>query len=403
MRYRVSVSEALQLVLADVSGVSAEHVPLPQALGRTLRTAICSADDLPPFDNSAMDGFAVRSADCATLPVMLRIADTVTAGRMPGVPVTEGACAAIMTGAPLPAGADTVVPVEWTELVEPGLVRIRRAPAKGVYVRRAGQEARRGDTMLEAGLVISPQILGMAAGAGMHEVAVSRIPKVGVISTGDEVYAGRGPLPEGKIRDINGIALAALVTAAGGEPVGPRYARDDAGSVARIIELLLAQSNLLLISGGVSVGQHDLVRTVLKDMGLDMLLWRVRQRPGGPLAFGRLGGRAVFGLPGNPVSSAVCFDQYVRPFLAAMLRRMQVHRPRLWATLSAPTPKKKGLHVFARGIYRSNAQGQLVVRDTGPQASSRYSSMTRANCIIHLEEEVEAAPAGMRVAIEPLL
>ena len=401
MRYRISVSEAQQLVLSHATPVEVVRLPHPRSLGRTLRAPVYAADDLPAFDNSAMDGFAVRWKDCQALPVTLRVAETITAGQLPSKALQENACAAILTGAPMPTGADTVVPIEWTEEAAPSQVRIGRAPAQGTYVRRTGQDASKGDRVCEAGVVITPPVLGMIAAAGVDEVMVSSLPRIAVVTTGDEIHTTPGRLPRGKIRDISGVALAAQATAAGATPIGPFHARDHVSSIQQAIEAALEKSDLLLVAGGVSVGERDLVKAVLDDMGLTMQFWRVRQRPGGPLAFGLLGGRAVFGLPGNPVSSAVCFDQYVRPFVAAMLGRNQLRRPRLRAVLSKDTPKKSGLHFFSRGVYCSGADGRLMVRDTGPQASNLYSSLVRANCIIHLEEEVTAARAGATVEIEP--
>jgi len=402
MRHRITVREALRLVLCEAASVGFESISLSNSLGRTLREEARATEDIPPFDNSGMDGYAVRQADCQHLPALLQITETITAGHLAKTPVVPGTCAAIMTGSPMPDGADTVVPVEWTVRVDPTRVRIERAPSHGTYVRLAGKDVRRGSTVVQTGTVVTPAVLGMLAGAGIHEVMVSCMPRTAVISTGDELYTGAGPLPGGQIRDINGPALSAQVRAAGGIPVGPFYARDNLSSVRQTIQVALEQSDLLLISGGVSVGQHDLVKTVLDGMGLKMLFWRVRQRPGGPLAFGTLEGRAVFGLPGNPVSSSVCFDQYARPFIAAQLGRRQVLRERLSAVLSAQTPKKAGLHFFTRGIYGAGPDGVLTVCDTGGQASNRYTSLAHANCLIHLEEDVVSTQAGDLVSIEPL-
>ena len=399
LQTRISVAEARQLVLDDVEPLACEQVPRPRALGRTLRMPVCAAEDLPPFDNAAMDGFAVR---CADLPARLPVVETIFAGQWPHKVVEVNTCSAIMTGAPMPPGADAVVPVEWTTRIAPDLVQIARVPEHGMYVRHSGQDARKGAVLVSSGVVVTAFGVGMIASAGVQEVVVSQRPRVAVISTGDEVFAGRGPLPEGKIRDINGAALTAQVTDAGGVAIGPFYARDNEYSVVQTITKALEASDVLLVAGGVSVGEHDLVKDALDTLGIEMCFWRVRQRPGGPLAFGRLQGRAVFGLPGNPVSAAVCFEQYVRPLLATMLGNRQIHRPRLSAILSAPTPKKKGLHFFTRGIYRYGADGRLMVRDTGPQASNLYSSLAQANCFIHLEESVASAPAGMCVFIEPL-
>ena len=401
MRHRIAVDEAIDLVLTEAKPVECESVSLVESLGRTLGESVCAGDDIPPFDNSAMDGYAVRHADCQNIPALLGIGDVITAGQLALTDVESGSCASIMTGAPMPIGADTVIPVEWTTRVTPQQVRIDRAPPQGTYVRRAGADVRSGQVVVERGIVITPPVLGMLSGVGAHEVVVSRRPRVAVISTGDEVFRGAGPLPRGKIRDINGPALAAQVVEAGGEPIGPMHTRDSLAEVRKVVQSALGKSDILLISGGVSVGQHDYVKMVLDSMGFEMLFWRVRQRPGGPLAFGMLGGCAVFGLPGNPVSSSVCFDQYARPYIAALLGRQQVRRARYRATLEVPTPKKSGLHYFVRGIYGAGQDGLLTVQDTGGQASNRYTSMALANCLIHLEEDVSSTHAGDQVTIEP--
>ena len=401
MKYQISVRAAKQMVLSQASPGSTIRVPCLKALNRTLRSAVRAADDVPPFDNSAMDGFAVRVADCASVPVALDMREVITAGQWPSQSLQQGQCAAIMTGAPVPYGTDAIVPVEWTRSAGQGQVWIDRVPSPGAYIRRAGQDVKKGECVAEPGVEITSSVLGMIAAAGTYEVTVSRRPRVAVVTTGDELHAVPGLLPDGKIRDINGPVLSALLTESGACPLGPFHARDDFSSLTQVIEAALHGSDVLLVAGGVSVGQHDLVKRVLEEIGLVMLFWRVRQRPGGPLAFGLLGERAVFGLPGNPVSSAVCFEQYVRPYVAALLGRKRVRRTRMHAILETPAPKKKGMHFFVRGVVRSTADGRLMARVTGPQASNLFTSLVRANCIIHLDEAMGSAPAGTVVELEP--
>ena len=401
MKKGVSVREATRLVMAQAALVATEIIPLSKALGRTARTAVCVPSALPPFASSAMDGFAVRWDDCQVLPATLPVAGTIPAGAVPTLTIESGTCAAIMTGAVMPEGADTVIPVEWTTRLETRTVRIERAVRAGMYVRPAGQDAEKGEAVVEAGTVLTPGRIGMAAAAGAEELCVARRPTVGLVITGDELSREPGPLPLGKIRDINGPGLSAQVHEAGATVSGVHYAADNPGQTEAALEGALKVCDVLCVSGGVSMGEHDVVKDVLHRMGLAMLFWRVRQRPGGPLAFGVLDGRPVFGLPGNPVSAAVCFDQYVRPLIASMLGRPSATRPRLRAVLRAPTPKKPGLHFYTRGIYAQGKGGGLEVRDTGPQGSNLYSSMARANCFIHLPEEMDAAPVGTRVSIEP--
>ena len=395
----ISVEEARRIELAAVGEQPVERVPLDAALGHTMTRAIESRDTIPPFDNSAMDGYAVRAADVQDVPVTLPVAGEVLAGTVPEHPLSPGTCVQIMTGAPAPEGADAVVPVEWTEPAEDGAVRIERAPDAGQYVRPAGQDVQSGERMFDTGQVVTPPVIGMLATLGHAEVAVRVSPRVAVVSTGDELVEIDQALGPGQIRNSNGYALAAQVRTAGAEPMPPLLARDDETDIRRVIEEALS-ADMLLFSGGVSVGEYDLVKQVLDAMGMEMHFWKVRQRPGKPLAFGTLQGTPVFGLPGNPVSSAMCFDQHVRPALATMLGRQPVLRARHPAVLDAPSPKVEELHHFARGTATFGDDGRLHVRDTGPQASNLYSSVVRANCIIHLPEGLAEAPAGTEVEIE---
>jgi molybdopterin molybdotransferase len=346
-----------------------------------------------------MDGYAVRTDDLGDLPATLRIASEIPAGVMPDRPVEAGACAQIMTGAPVPEGADAIAPVEWTERIGEEEVRIERAPEPGQYVRPAGKDVAEGEVVAEAGQVITPPVMGMLAKVGVAEVPVRVPPTVAVIATGDElVDIDETPGP-GQIRNSNAPALAAQVRAAGGVCYAQLRARDNKEDIRRVIEEALA-ADVLVFSGGVSVGEYDLVKDVLDEMGMTLAFWKVRQRPGKPLAFGMLRGTPVFGLPGNPVSSAMCFEQHVRPALAKMLGRRELMRPRHPAVLAAETTKVEGLHFFARGIASFGEDGRLQVRDTGPQASNLYSSVVKANCIVHLPEDLAEAPAGTPVEIE---
>lgn len=401
MRTLISFEEAQAAVLEAVPTLAVEQVSLAEALGRTLAAPVISREEIPPFPNASMDGFAVRSADLAHLPCTLRIIEEIPAGRLPEKTVVPQTCSRIMTGAPFPAGADAVAPVEWTEAVSAEVVRILRVAAPGLNVRPAGQDVRVGEVVLASGTVVTPPVVGMLATLGYARVEVRHAPRVAVVATGDElvdVSATPGP---GQLRNANGPALAAQAHQAGGLALPPLLARDDRASLEAALTRAL-EAEVLVFSGGVSMGTHDLVRTVLEDRGLRWRFWQVRQRPGKPLAFGMLDGKPVFGLPGNPVSSAVCFEQYVRPALAVMLGRHPVLPQRYPARLSAATPKVRGLHYFTRGVARVEADGSWWVQDTGPQASNLYSSMVRANCLVHLPEDLEDPPAGAQVLLERL-
>ena len=395
----IPVEKARSICLDSVSLQPATSVAFDEALDLTLAEAIRSNDDIPPFANSAMDGYAVRSEDFSEIPARIRVMGEVPAGSSSAWVVAPGTCVKIMTGAPFPVGADAVAPVEWTKMDDPVHVLIDRRPTPGQHVRQAGKDVKKGDLVVEAGERITPPVIGMLATLGYHEVSVRKPPTVAVIATGDELVEPGEPLSAGKIRNSSGSALRAQVSKAGGLPLAPLLARDNKPSIRQIVEKAL-EADMLVFAGGVSVGDYDLVKQVLDEMGMEMHFWKVKQRPGKPLAFGVLQGKPVFGLPGNPVSSAMCFEQYVRPTLAKMLGRREVIKPLYPAVLAEDTVKVKGLHFFARGIAAFDEKGILRVTDTGPQASNLYSSVVRANCIFHLPETLEAATAGTRVMLE---
>lgn len=399
MKSFIAVEEARSIVLHHVHALPAEDVAITRSVRRTLRQQVRSQDNIPPFTNSAMDGYAVRAGDVQFVPASLEIIEDIPAGAVAKMSIRPGACARIMTGAPVPDGAEAIVPVEWTSEAPQEHVLVNRAPRIGAHIRLEAEDMAAGDLVFEAGQVITPPMVGMMASLGVATVQVSRRPTVAVVTTGDELVPVTEPLAPGKIRDSNGPALAAQAVSAGGHVLGPLHAGDDLESIRAAVRTALA-ADVVLFSGGVSVGRYDYVRQVLDEMGIDLLFWKVRQRPGKPLAFGQIEGRTVFGLPGNPVSSAICFEQYVRPALAKMLGRTTVMPALVSAVLEEPTPKKAGLHYFSRGIATYDPAGCLQVRDTGPQASNLYSSMVQANCLIHLDEGMEHPAAGTPVMIE---
>ena len=397
MKTFISVEEARQIVLDAARLQPVESIHFAESLGRTLAEPLVSRDMIPPFDNSAMDGFAVRTEDFADGRARLEVIGEVAAGQTPDIAVRPGTCVRIMTGAPVPDGADAVAPVEWTE-TQGDFVSIQRAPAPGQHIRLAGEDIQPGDTLVKKGSAVTPFVIGMAATLGYGRLAVRVPPVVAVVATGDELVDADVELGPGQIRDSNGPALAAQVVSAGGTVRGPFRARDHEADARAVLERAL-DSDVLLVSGGVSMGEYDIVRDVLDDLGVAWDFWKVRQRPGKPLAFGTRGETLVFGLPGNPVSSAVCFEQYVRPALAALLGR-STERRHVAAVLAEPIRKAAGLHHFVRGVFEHDAEGRLLVRPTGGQGSNLYSSMLRADGFIHLPEAAENLEAGAHVEAE---
>jgi len=307
-----------------------------------------------------------------------------------------------MTGAPFPEGADSVAPIEWVARHEHDEVTFSRAPDPGKHVRPAGEDVAARAQVFSGGERISPSILGMLASLGADPVSVTRQPRVAVISTGDEIVpASQVPGP-GQIRNSNGPSLAAQVQAAGGIATGPWHAPDEPDAIRELITSCLSADqghDVLVFSGGVSVGDHDHVQRVLNELGATISFWKVRQRPGKPLLFGSIQGIPFLGLPGNPVSSAMCFEVYVRPLLFRMLGREESPQT-VNAVLARDIRKVDGLHFFTRGIASVSDAGTLMVRDTGPQRSNLYGSVVRANCIMHLPEAGDHVPEGTLVSIE---
>ncbi len=393
----LSVDEALDRVLARIEPLAPTQVGLLDALGGVLTEDATADRDVPPFRNSAMDGYAVRGADVTSDGVTLRVVGAVAAGSLPERAVEAGEAMRIMTGAPMPEGADTVVRVEDTDNGA-SVVTINKATPKGVAVRQAGEDLRRGEVVLARGTLLRHAEIGVLASIGRSKVNVVRRPNVAVLSTGDElVDIDEEPGP-GKIRDANRYSLAAAVRATGCAAFELGIARDSADDLRHALGNA-AFGDLVVTSGGVSVGDHDHVKPVVDAMG-QMDFWSIALRPGRPLAFGELrtkrGAVPIFGLPGNPVSALLTFELFVRPALLKMSGRTNLHRPRVQARLLDRVDKPVGLRMFARGIYDAAAG---TVRSTGPQGSGILRSMSLANALIDLGESTAAADPGDTVSV----
>lgn len=383
-----TVDEAIKLILGTVSPLACERVPLEEALGRVLCDDIRSGRDVPSFANSAMDGFAVRWSDVAaassSAPVSLAIRDTVRAGRATRKRILPGTAIRIMTGAPVPAGADAIVRVEYTETAA-GRVRVSRADGQGSHIRAAGEDIRRGDRVLPRGSVLTAPDIGLLASAGRANVRVRRRPRVAVIATGDELIGVQDRPARGNVVNSNGYTLSAALSEAGAVPKSFGIVRDDRKSLAQAFTQALA-CDALVTSGGVSVGDYDYVKDALADAGVRMRFWKVAQRPGHPMAFGSKGTRPVFGLPGNPVSSLVSFLLYVRPTLLKMMGHESLFLPVVRAQIAHDIPTARGLKEFVR-CRLVEEDGCFLASSTGTQSSGVLRSLSLAQCLVVARED----------------
>ncbi len=395
----ISVQEGQAHILAQVTSVTPpELVPVAHALGRVLADDLQAPFDVPPADNSAVDGYAVSSAD---LPVSgaatLHVIADLPAGSVFDGAVKVGQAVRIMTGAPVPAGADTVVPQELVERVGDAI----KIPtiAKGANVRLGGEDVRAGAVVISSGSVLRPQELGLIASLGLLQVLVRQRVRVAILSTGDEVAEPGEPRKPGQIYDSNRFSLRGLVEEAGGVAADFGIVPDSEDELkAKLLEASRA-AEIVLTSGGVSVGIYDLVKDVLGEIG-GIDFWQVAMQPGRPLAVGRIGGSLFFGLPGNPVASMLTLILFVRPALWKLAGRRETFPVQFTAIAAEPMRKKAGRREFKRGILTFGSRG-WEVRTTGPQGSGILTSMVAANCLIILEEPRGDVKAGETVLVEP--
>lgn len=398
----LTVAEAVARILADVPRGPVERVALREALGRVLASPVISPITLPAWDNSAMDGYALRGIDVehasAAAPVTLPVLETIAAGGFPSRPLPPASAMRIMTGAPLPEGADTVVRVEDTD-GGTASVSVRNARDVGKNIRYRGEDIREGARVLEAGVSVHAAQLGVLASIGSAQVDVYARPSVAIMTSGDElvdldrfeeVRSGR------KIVSSNSYTLDALVRAAGGVPISVGTARDDPADIRARLERA-ASSDLIITSAGISVGEFDHLRGVLDEMGVELKFWRVKMRPGAPLGFGLLRGTPWIGLPGNPVSTMVTFDLFVRPAIRKMLGHERLFRRPVSVTLEEPVSIGARLTHFLRATVRPGDNGQLLARLTGPQGSGILTSMSRAEALLIVPEERARVEAGESV------
>lgn len=429
----LSVEAALEAVLADAVPVATERTVVAASLGRVVAAPVTARVSLPPWANSAMDGYAVRAADTSgareEAPLALRVIGDIAAGAAPSVALIAETAVRIATGARLPEGADAVVPVELTTPLDadgragargrdangpvPAGCLIHEAVAPGGSVRAVASDLEAGATLLVPGSVITPAGVALMAAAGVDQVIVHRRPRVGVLATGDEVRAPGEDLGSAGIPDANGPGLRAQVTAAGAEAIDLGIARDDLADVLkRLRGGVEIGADVLIVSGGVSVGPYDVVKTAMETIGR-VDLWRVAVQPGKPFAFGtakRPGGGApilVFGLPGNPVSSAVTFELFVRPAIRRLAGRLDLVRPQDRAVLGEAVTKSQGRRAFLRVIVERSddaapvrdERGRLKIRLAGGQGSHVISALAAADGLAIVPEADDSLPAGAEVAL----
>lgn len=397
----LSVAEARDRILAALRPLPAEQVGIAEALGRVLAQDVASRRTQPPAAMSAMDGYAVRAADVVEIPAALRVIGEVPAGAAYDGVLGPGEAVRIFTGAPLPEGADAIVIQENTESTG-DTVTVRQGVAPGRYVRPAGLDFREGEVRLRAGRVMSSRDVGLAAAMNVPWLMVHRRPRVAILATGDEIAMPGDPLGPNQIVGSNSLALAAIVRVFGGEPQILGIAPDDRDALVAMAGGAVG-SDLLLTSGGASVGDHDLVQSVLGELGFSLDFWKIAMRPGKPLIFGRIGDTPVLGLPGNPVSALVCSMIYLRPALARLLG-MRVERPdsSRTARLAGPLPENDERQDYLRATLAGGENGELVVTPFERQDSSMMATLAEADCLIVRPPHAPAVRAGDVVEILPI-
>ena len=394
----LAARDAALTILEHVSRQPSLRVPLDDALDSVLAQDMASPIDLPAWTNSAMDGYAVRAAAIRgarrDAPIRLRVVETIPAGHFPARPIAAGEAARIFTGAPLPEGADTVVRQEDTD-EGTEIVSLFDDRDAGVNIRLTGEDLRRGDIVLRDGTALGPAELGVLASMAVAHPLVYRRPRVAILGGGDEIVDIDQPeaiLSGRKVASSNSHTLVALVRRAGGEPVNLGIATDTPESVRAHLARAL-DCDLIVTTAGISVGEHDHLRTVLAAMGVDQKFWKLRMRPGAPVGFGLLGGIPWIGLPGNPVSTMVTFELFVRPAIRRMAGHELPFRQGIVARAAEPIVLRPKLQHFLRGIV-SGREGERMARLTGPQGSGILTSMVRANALLVIPEGQHETPAG---------
>jgi molybdopterin molybdotransferase len=395
-RLKVTPTEAARSILQTIHVLPTEHVRITDALGLVAAETVASPIDLPYWDNSAMDGYAVQSNDVrGKCPTELQVIEHIPAGTFPSKQVSSGQCARIFTGAPLPKGSDGVVRQEDTIPLDDDRVRITEDRDAGRNIRRRGEDIVRNAVLVDKGTELAPAQIGILASVARDQVLVHRRPRVAILASGDEIadLDERAAILEGrKVASSNTYTLETLVKQAGGHPTMLGIARDDPGDLkARLAGA--AEADLLITSGAVSVGDHDHLRSVLQELGAEIRFWRIRMRPGAPVAFGLWNGLPWIGLPGNPVSTMVTFELFVRPSIRAMLGHLACFRQTVTVRTADIINLPARLTHFLRAVVHEQ-NGALTARLTGPQGSGILTSMAMANALLIVPEGQREVAAG---------
>jgi len=396
----ISVDEALKQIMNEVGPLNSEERPLGEALGRTLAEKIVASFSLPPFDNSAMDGYAIRTSDVAEAnaerPVWLKVIGEVPAGSLFEKPIQIGEAVRIMTGAPVPSTADAVVKLEEARLRE-GQVEIRQPVSVGKHIRRKGEDVSVGKGVLTLGTTIRIQHLGLLASLGRKTVQVYRAPSASIVTTGSELVEAGENLSPGKIYNSNHLVLVKLSEKENIAVHNLGTVPDDPATLKALVERSFS-SDLLVISGGVSVGKYDYVKDVLQELGMKTIFWRVNMKPGQPVLFGRLNHQWVFGLPGNPISCVVCFLLFVKTAIQKMKGIQDPKLPMVRATLQKNVSKQDGRRHYLTA-YLKESDGRLTVTPTEKQGSGMLASLAEASAFIVVPEEKNTIEAGELVDV----
>jgi molybdopterin molybdotransferase len=399
----ISFEEALDKILSRIQPLGLEKVPILGSLGRIIGEDIYAKRDIPPLDNSAMDGYALRYEDIRQTsgdrPVRLEVIEDLPAGFVSKRTIGKEQAIRIMTGAPIPKGADTVVPVEETKK-EDGFTLILKVVSLGENIRRSGEDVKKGQRVISQGDLIRPAEVGMLASVGRSSVLVHQKPLVAILCTGDELVDVGDHLEESKIISSNSYTLAAQVKDCGAVPVQLGIARDRKEEIREKLRQG-TRADVLISSAGVSVGDYDFAKDALGDLGMEMAFWQISMKPGKPLAFGTIQGKPVFGLPGNPVSSMISFEEFVRPSLLKMMGHREIFRPVVEAVLQEEIRKTSGRRHFIRAFI-SFKEGSYFATTTGDQGSGILMSMLKANGLIMIPEAQEIARAGEKVEVQLL-